>query len=80
MSTIRFGYTIAYVPDVRATLDFFTRAFQSTRASCRTTEGAANSRVVKRRLPSPRKRWARRISNTAICVTRWRTRHLAPKS
>lgn len=27
MSTIRFGYTIAYVPDVRATLDFFTRAF-----------------------------------------------------
>lgn len=27
MSTVRFGYTIAYVPDVQATLDFYSRAF-----------------------------------------------------
>ena len=27
MNTIRFGYTIVYVPDVPATLDFYTRAF-----------------------------------------------------
>lgn len=27
MSTVRFGYTIVYVPDVRAALDFYTSAF-----------------------------------------------------
>ncbi len=27
MSTVRFGYTIVYVPDVPSALDFYTRAF-----------------------------------------------------
>lgn len=27
MGTVRFGYTIVYVPDVRVTLDFYTTAF-----------------------------------------------------
>ena len=79
MSSVRFGYTIVYVPEVSAALDFYSKAFgfEQGFVSPDGSYGELRHRVKRHCRLRPR-RWANRISPMAFCGIRWPIRHLEP--
>ena len=70
MSTVRFGYTIVYVPDVQRALDFYTNAFGFEQGFVSPDGGYGELMTGETTFRLPPKLWGIPISSMAFCGTR----------